>query len=363
MNKMPEVTIIIDGQYGSCGKGAICGYLSLEFDTAVRVGAPNAGHTLTVGNKKWKMQQIPVAALINHNIDICIGAAGLINEEVLGREMGYLTMGQVAEHLFIDRNAGILEPKYQEQEEEEKMFEGIGSTCEGVGAARRAKIKRDHTFKTAKDVVRLEPFICNVAHKLNTEGGRIMIEGTQGFMLSMNHGDYPYTTSCDLLPSSIMGDVGLAPQTLKDTIMVIRTYPIRVFGNSGPMCGKELTWEEVTKRSGSPVPLEEKTTVTKRVRRICEFDIELVKEACLICRPTQLAITFLDYISHKDYGITDFELLSNESIDFVAMVERETGIPVTLLKTGADNSHIIDLREIKKLCTKGSVLFDEGNEI
>ena len=61
----PQVTCIVDGQYGSCGKGAICGYLANEYDVAVRVGARNAGHTLKVGKDVWKMRQIPVAGLLN----------------------------------------------------------------------------------------------------------------------------------------------------------------------------------------------------------------------------------------------------------------------------------------------------------
>jgi len=357
---MPKVTCIIDGQYGSCGKGAICGHLANEFDVAVRVGAPNAGHTLKIDRRIWKFQQIPVAALINKDMRVCIGAAGLINEEVLRREMNEI---ENTHRLMIDRNAGILEPRHKEQEEAEKMFEGIGSTCEGVGAARRDKIKRDKKFRTAGKTEWLREYITNVAIYLNTcsDDTKVMIEGTQGYGLSMNHGQYPYTTSCDVLASSLLSDVGLAPQTLEHTIMVIRTYPIRVFGNSGPMCGKELSWDDITKRSGAPKPIVERTTVTNRVRRVCEFDIDMVREACLLNRPTQLAVTFMDYIDHKDYGKTEYNALSEKSRAFTTMIYDKLGIPVTLIKTGPDNKHIIDLRG-KYTLTK-NLAFDEGNNI
>lgn len=357
----PYIAVIIDGQYGSCGKGAICGYLANEFNVAVRVGAPNAGHTVKVGDRVWKMQQIPVAGLINPDITLCIGAAGLLNLEVLNREMDYIR--DCASRLYIDRNAGVVEEHHKKQEEEEKMFEGIGSTCEGVGAARRDKIKRNGKFLTAKDVPELDAYIINVAKYINTlpNNKKVMIEGTQGYALSMNHGPYPYCTSVDVLASSILSDVGLAPSMCDDVIMVIRTYPIRVFGNSGPMCGEEISWEEVQRRSGCPTSIEERTTVTKRVRRVCEFDMKLVKEAILLNRPTQLALTFMDYIDYMDYGEKSYGALSKKSKAFISMVEDETGLPVTFIKTGPDNRHMIDRRI--NFPAHGTSPFDEGNNI
>jgi adenylosuccinate synthase len=198
VDKGPKVTVIIDGQYGSCGKGVICGYLANEFDVAVRVGAPNAGHTLKVGDNIWKMQQIPVAGLVNPDITLCIGPAGLISMDVFEREVAYI---KDPSRIMIDRNAGILEHKHMEQEQEENMFKKIGSTCEGVGAALRDKIKRDGTFRTAKDVKELSEYIADIATFINTlpDTSKVMIEGTQGFALSLNHGPYPYCTSRDVL--------------------------------------------------------------------------------------------------------------------------------------------------------------------
>jgi adenylosuccinate synthase len=342
----PSVTCIIDGQYGSCGKGMICGYLAGDFDVAVRVGAPNAGHTLIVGKKIWKMRQIPVAGLINPDIVLCIGAAGLINLDVLYNEMQLIP--NCRERLYIDRNAGILEPRHIKQEEDEQMNKRVGSTCEGVGAALRDKIKRDGNFRTAKDVPQLrhDTHITNVSTYLNTlsSDSKIMIEGTQGYGLSLNHGPYPYCTGRDVLASSLLSDVGLAPSLCNEVIMVIRTYPIRVAGNSGPMCGEELTWDEVTKRSGSPTPLTEQTTVTKRTRRVCEFDLKLVKEATLVNRPTQIALTFIDYINHEDYGKKDYDKLSLKSRTFIEDLQDALGIPITIIKTGPDILHTIDRR-------------------
>lgn len=348
MNK-PDITVIIGGQAGSEGKGLICGYLSHNFDVAVRVGGPNAGHTLKVGKKIWKFRQIPVAGIVNPDIILCIGAAGLINMSVLLEE--WKQVPNCGERLFIDRNAGILGEQHIEQEEAENMNKKIGSTCEGVGAALRHKIKRDGTFLTAKDITELKKYatIINVAEYLNKSNKRIMIEGTQGYALSLNHGCYPFCTSRDILASSLLSDVGLAPSLCNEVIMVIRTYPIRVAGNSGPMWGKELSWEEITRLSKSPHPITEKTTVTKRIRRVCEFDWGLLKEATLINRPTQLALTFVDYLDYCNYGITEYDRLTKKTRQFIEQVEEVAETPCTLIKTGPDITHIIDRTDEYKI--------------
>ena len=339
----PRVTCIVGGQYGSEGKGKVCGYLANEYDVAVRVGAPNAGHTLVMGKNKWKMQQIPVAGLVNPDIVLCIGAAGLINIPILEREMSYIK--DIEDRLFIDRNAGILTEDHRHQEEEEKMFKGIGSTCEGVGAALRHKIKRDKTFGVANNSLRLKHHVINVSKYLNRGQKRVMIEGTQGTFLSLNHGPYPYCTSRDIIASSLLSDVGLAPHTCKEVIMVIRTYPIRVAGNSGPMCGKELTWPIIKRRSKCPKKIEEKTTVTKRVRRVCEFSMEQIMEACELNGPTQIALMFADYTTHKDYGKNKWRNLSNLTKAFVEEIEANTGVPVTLIGTSPDFEGMVDRRK------------------
>jgi adenylosuccinate synthase len=109
----------------------------------------------------------------------------------------------------------------------------------------------------------------------------------------------------------------------------------------------EITWEIVTKESNSPEPIIEKTTVTRRVRRVGRFDVEMVKRAVMINRPTQIALNFIDYIDYADRGKQSFDDVTSKSKDFVAMVEREAGVPVTLIGTGPNNADIIDLREAK----------------
>jgi adenylosuccinate synthase len=130
--------------------------------------------------------------------------------------------------------------------------------------------------------------------------------------------------------------------------MVIRTYPIRVADNSGPM-HDEISWQVVTEESKSPTPISESTTVTKKTRRVGRFDMEMVKRAAMINRPTQIALNFIDYISYENKEKRVYSKLTNEAKRFIKLIETETGIPVTFIGTGPNRTHIIDLRSEKLL--------------
>ena len=84
-------------------------------------------------------------------------------------------------------------------------------------------------------------------------------------------------------------------------LLVARTYPIRVAGNSGSL-KNELTWEEISRRVGKQVV--ERTTVTNKIRRVCEWDEELLDNAVTLNCPTSIAVTFMDYLSPQDEGKT-----------------------------------------------------------
>jgi adenylosuccinate synthase len=189
----------------------------------------------------------------------------------------------------------------------------------------------------------------------------MLIEGSQGFDLDINHGiEYPYCTSRGTTPQQVLADCGIHPNHVQHTIAVLRTYPIRVgnvvengvqVGFSGNFGGRELDWSEVTKRSGSPVPLEERTTVTQRVRRVFEMDFERLKYMHSVCKPTEYALTFADYI---DYRLTDKTSMFADGVpdearaktwEFIAKLEETVGHDmVSMLKTGAKDSALIDMQ-------------------
>jgi adenylosuccinate synthase len=175
---------------------------------------------------------------------------------------------------------------------------------------------------------------------------RILLEGTQGTSLSMHHGAYPYVTSRDTTVAGCLADAGIAPKRIRRVIMVCRTYPIRVGGPSGPM-GKGVTYRELSRRSGIPsrsLRKIEKTTTTGKQRRIAEFDWQQFYQSAALNGPTDIALTFVDYISMANKKAYRFEQLTEETRRFVEELERVSGVPVSMLSTDFNWRNVIDRR-------------------
>ena len=332
-----KVTIVIGGQFGSEAKGKVISFLADEFDIAVRTGSPNAGHTVFKDGEIYRLQQIP-ATFVNKKCVLYIGAGALINPDILRKEV---ERTNTKERLFIDPQAGIIEEKHLLQEGE--LVQKIGSTGKGCGAALADRIWRKD-FKLAKDV--LKDFqIVDVAEMINQEindGKNVLVEGTQGFGLSLYHGIYPFVTSRDTNAANFLAEAGISPLLASEIILVIRTYPIRVAGNSGPL-PNEITWKELSDRIGKEV--EETTTVTKKIRRVAEFDIGIVKKAISVNRPTQIALQFLNYLYPLDENKKTWDSLSQEAKIYIESLERDLGVPITLIGTGQSNEAMIDRRK------------------
>lgn len=339
--------IIVGLNFGSEGKGKVAAALAPFYQAAVRVGAPNAGHSVIKDGVTYKMRQIP-CAWVNPECTLYTGAAGLINPEVLEEEFKmFKDPDQIKMRYFIDENAGLVLEQDIEAETAIKMFEGIGSTTEGIGAALARKVMRKNV-RLARELPALERYIApqRVAHMIAghlANGENVMFEGTQGFGLCLNHAyEYPFCTSRDILSASMLSDAGVSPRTVRHVFGVLRTYPIRVFGNSGPMGAPELTWEEVAKRSGYP-ELNERTTVTKRVRRVSEFNLDMVKDACVMNGTTALFLMFADYIDVNLRGKKSLaEVASHEDLaNWVNMLQDETGVLVAGISTGPETDEMI----------------------
>lgn len=328
-----KLTVLVGGQYGSEGKGAIAAKVANEYRVHVRVGSPNAGHTIYWNGEKHVMQSIP-CGWINPNAVIVIGRGALLNMKQFMKELTHIQQyyPDFISRLVIDPEAGVLDERFHKQEggTEGEMHRRIGSTGEGVGPARVARINRDpEQFRQFKDIASeygLEECLVTNTPKFIAEaqdsGINVLIEGTQGSALSLLHSHWPYCTSIDTNVAGIISEVGIAPSRVTNVLMVVRTYPIRVAGNSGPMKG-EITWEELSKRLGKDM-VPEKTTVTKKVRRIAEWDDELFEQSCILNAPTEIALTFADYIDPEIYGATSIAELT-QSWRFMKFI-REHGL-------------------------------------
>lgn len=312
-----KTCVLVGGQYGSEGKGAIARHVADCYDVHVRVGSPNAGHTIYWRGEKHVMQSIP-CGWINPTARIVIGRGALLNMRLLMNELVHVLQyyPDFLERLYIDECAGILDERFHEQEGgvDGEMHRRIGSTGEGVGPARIARLERDpERFRLFRDVAAdygLERCCVDDTPAMiafwQDEGLEVLIEGTQGSGLSLLHSHWPYCTSVDTNASGIAAEVGIAPSRITDVLMVCRTFPIRVAGNSGPM-ENEISWRNLSKRLGRRV--EERTTVTKKVRRVAEWDDELFRTSWLLNEPTEVALTFCDYVDPQLAGCDSYERL------------------------------------------------------
>lgn len=299
-----KMCALVGGQYGSEGKGAIARHVADRYQVHVRVGSPNAGHTIYWKGAKHVMQSIP-CGWINPEARIVIGRGALLNMRLLMNELVHILRyyPDFLDRLYIDSCAGILDERFHEQEGgvDGEMHRRIGSTGEGVGPARIARLERDperfRLFGDVCDDYGLSECCVNdtpgLIAKWQDAGEDVLIEGTQGSGLSLLHSHWPYCTSVDTNAAGMISEVGVAPSRLTDVLMVCRTFPIRVAGNSGPMRG-ETTWDEISGRVGHPVV--ERTTVTHKVRRVAHWDPELFRQSELLNSPTEVALTFCDYV-------------------------------------------------------------------
>lgn len=330
------VDVIVGGQYGSEGKGNVCAHIAADYGALVRIGGPNAGHR--VAEPPYKYVQLPSGTGANPTAEVMIGAGSTIWLPQLLKEIADHDLD--GERLSIDPQAMIIEKV--DRETETGGLQKISTTGQGVGAASARKIlnRGNETWsepvRLARDVEEIRPFVRNVRQRLETifeTGARVLIEGTQGTMLSIHHGLYPHVTSRETSVAGCLSDAGVAPARLDRVIMVVRTYPIRVGGASGWM-GKEITYEDLSLRSGihiDELQTTEKGTVSGKQRRIAEFDWGQLRRSVTLNGATEIAITFADYFGVVNRNANSYDDLNGNAREFIETVERVSGVPVSLI--------------------------------
>ncbi|NKC16547.1 MAG: adenylosuccinate synthetase [Gammaproteobacteria bacterium] len=328
------VTVVVGGQYGSEGKGKIAHWLAREQDAelAIRVGGPNSGHTAVSAGQAFPLRQVPTPCLHDGVIGL-LPAGSYIDVDVLLAEVKLL--GLTPRRLVIHPDAVVIGDAARRLEFQRRLTDKIGSTGQGVGGAIAKRVLRDPDVMFAKHCRMLRDFVSRDAHNLAggyiKERRRVVVEGTQGFGLSLLHsGRYPYVTSRDTTAAAVLSEAGISPLAVDCIALVLRAFPIRVGGNSGVL-ENETTWEDVTLLSGSCVPLLERTTATRRIRRVGRFDAALARRAVEHNLPTIVALNHVDYF---DYAVHERTTLSDVCYTHVAEIETQLGCPVQLVGTG-----------------------------
>jgi adenylosuccinate synthase len=348
-----SVDVIVGGQYGSEGKGNVVAHIAADYGLLVRVGGPNAGHKVKFGADGSFVHHHLPSGTHTSTAALALAPGAVINVDHLMDEISQC--GVEADRLSIDPQAMVISES--DIEAEESLRKVISSTKQGVGAATSRKImKRDEYISApflARDIPALQPYIrplADVLRKAYASNTAILVEGVQGTMLSLHHGSYPHVTSRETTVSGALAESGIPPTYVRRAIAVFRTYPIRVQnaeqGTSGFM-ENEIRLEEIARRSGISIEeLEstERTSTTNRARRIAEFDWALLERSVALNGPTDLALTFVDYLDVANRGARRYDQLTQPTIQFIEDVERVAKAPVSLISTRFHARSIIDRR-------------------
>lgn len=330
-------TVIAGGFWGDEGKGKIVSYLALKdrLDVCVRTGSVNAAHTVWYQGHCYKLHMVP-AAFINEKCRLLIGTGANID---IAQFLKEVEETDVKDRIGIDHQASIIEEKHSVRDKTDAHLKGIvGTTGRGVGPAIEERVRR--SAKLAKDIPQLKPYLTDVPKEVNNaidNGKKVLLEGTQGLMLSLFHGAYPYVTGRDTSASAICSEAGVGPTKVNNVLIVLKVFMSKVGG--GPLPG-ELSKEEAKKRGWFEI-----AAGTGRERRSAPFNFETAKKALMINGATQIALTKLDILYPKCKGARNYNELPEDAKKFVTKIEEETGIPTVLIGTGPEALDIIDRRK------------------
>ncbi|TVX99939.1 adenylosuccinate synthase [Cohnella terricola] len=334
-----STVVVVGTQWGDEGKGKITDFLAEKADVVARYqGGNNAGHTILIDNKKYKLTMVP-SGIFNENKLCVIGNGMVINPAALVEEIQYIRdNGFSTDNLKISDRAHVIMPYHlvlDALEEDRKADNKIGTTRKGIGPAYMDKAARNgiriadlmvaEAFEEkaravvaeknqiitqmyngealdADSIIKdylalaeiLRPFVTDTSVVLNDAidtNKKVLFEGAQGVMLDIDQGTYPYVTSSNPSAGGVCIGSGVGPSKIKEVIGVAKAYTTRV--GDGPF-PTELDNEigQWIRDKG-----HEYGTVTGRPRRVGWFDSVVVRHARRVSGITGLSLNSLDVLT------------------------------------------------------------------
>lgn len=292
---------IVDGQFGSTGKGALSAWLADQshrngcfFHGAIYSGGPNSGHTSWFEDEQIVLKQLPTFSVHMFKrrtiVPVYLSAGAVIDRDILREEANRYPEIPI----FVHPNATIVTEEDKIAEKEGTIAQ-VAGTRSGTGAAIARKILRDPLAIASKSLGNLAPNIVIQNHRMKPEEFPYFMEVSQGFSLGINSEFYPKVTSRECTITQGLADARIAPRHLARCYMTVRTFPIRVGNVDGFSSGDwyedqdETNWEKI-----GVVP--ELTTVTRRIRRVATFSMTQFYEACYANDPDFVFISHMDYL-------------------------------------------------------------------
>ncbi|MBP1153281.1 MULTISPECIES: adenylosuccinate synthase [unclassified Paenibacillus] len=337
-----STVVVVGTQWGDEGKGKITDFLAESAEVVARYqGGNNAGHTILINDKKYKLTMIPSGIFYEDKICI-IGNGMVINPGALLEEIRYINEnGFTTNNLRISDRAHVIMPYHlllDGLEEERKGDNKIGTTRKGIGPCYMDKAARNgiriadlmdaeeferkvRQMVEEKNVLieqvygskgldadsiieeyleyaeKIRPYVTDTSVVLNDlidDGKKVLFEGAQGVMLDIDQGTYPYVTSSNPSAGGVCIGSGVGPSKIQQIIGVAKSYTTRVGDGPFPTEQQNETGDWIRERGN------EYGTVTGRPRRVGWFDSVVVRHARRVSGITGLSLNSLDVLAGLD---------------------------------------------------------------
>lgn len=336
--------IVLGAQWGDEGKGKLTDYLAEEANVVVRFqGGNNAGHTVEVGEKQYKLHLIPSGILHDDKLNV-IGNGVAVDPNALFTEIDYLQREGVnvtPEKLIVSDRAQLIMPYHKTLDVLKEKARGkndIGTTCKGIGPCYTDKFERcgirvcdllhtevfeeklrinindkneyitkilggealdfDQIFNDyVKLGERLRPFVQDTSVRVYDEIKKdqtVLFEGAQGMLLDIDHGTYPYVTSSNTTAGGVATGIGVGPTMVTNVVGIAKAYTTRVGKGPFPTELEDETGEWIRDKG------HEYGTTTGRSRRCGWLDAVILKTSVRVCGLTSLVVTKIDTLANLE---------------------------------------------------------------
>ena len=426
---MPAITLV-GAQWGDEGKGKATDLVGEQVDYVVRYqGGNNAGHTVVIGDQKYALHLLP-SGILSPNVVPVIANGVVIDPGVLFEELRGLQDRDVdTSRLLISANAHLIMPYHRALDKVSERFLGkgkIGTTGRGIGPAYADKVSRqgvrvqdmfdpkilrkkielalndknqlltkvyNRRALEAEPIIeeylgyaeQLRPYVADTSLILNKaldEGKTVYLEGSQGTLLDIDHGTYPFVTSSSPTAGGAAAGAGIGPNRISKVVGILKAYTTRV--GSGPFPTELLDEQgEWLRTQGG-----EYGVTTGRDRRCGWFDAPIARYATRVNGVTDFFLTKLDVLTGLDRipvcvaydvdgvrhdeipmtqtdfhhatpiyeyfdgwteditGVREFDDLPKNAQDYVRTLEKMAGAPISAIGVGPGREETLALRSL-----------------
>jgi adenylosuccinate synthase len=401
--------VVVGGAWGDEAKSKVIDLYSKDMDMVVRTGSgPNAGHSIVYQDEKVVLRLMP-SGIFNDDVK-CVMASGMVIDPlVLLYELNTLKDKGInlTDRFFISNRAHIITNQHIFDDSSSKVSKKIGTTKKGIGPAYADKINRvglrvadlllmadghvSHITALAGDeskankwlelIKLIKPFVTDTSYLINAaldSGQSVLLENSQGSLLDLDHGSYPFVTSSNVTAGGACIGTGVGPTKIDKVVGVTKAYVTRV--GAGPF-PTEIEGEvaDQLREAGN-----EYGSVTKRPRRVGWFDVPLMKYAAMVNGMDSFVVSKMDVLAEFDkvkvctsYGgldivpvdlatceepeyveldgwseskdwisdVREYDKLPENAKKFIEFLEEKVGVMVGLISVGPGREQVINREE------------------